>query len=418
MFQLLRGNLDALRGTVLDDALKVLDLQNEVLNRFRALLLRKITAKRTRIHGDYHLGQVLYTGKDYVIIDFEGEPARPLTERRIKRSPIRDVAGMLRSFHYAAYTSLFGHLGSAIVRPEDLAAMEPWARVWNVWISVDISEFISGTRVGGRIPSGESRRIQHSAEHLPAREGSLRIGLRIEQSSGLGSNPDHWNSSVAPDRRGAPRRGLKPDRKLLQLARLYGIQTSYVDMTKQRQDADPDALLLVLRAMGARRRKIGRCACRARASQGGIAQSARSNRSWLRGTESWEHVASNSGYHEARDQRASVTLCDFRRRVPAPYFPRERATPRKLWGIFAPVYALHSKRNPTAGDLTDFENLIDWMHDLGGSVAATLPLLGAFLDEPFEPSPYSPATRLFWNEFYIDSSAFRNSHGQSRRCSR
>src|SRR5439155_24802992 len=60
------------------------------------------------------------------------------------------------------------------------------------------------------------------------------------------------------------------------------------------------------------------------------------------------------------------------------------------------------KRNPSAGDLTDFEHLMDWENQLGGSVAATLPLLGAFLDEPFEPSPYSPATRLFWNEFYID----------------
>jgi maltose alpha-D-glucosyltransferase/alpha-amylase len=135
MLQLLRRNLKALRGVVLDEALRVLDKQNEVMNQFRSVLSRKIIAKRTRIHGDFHLGQVLYTGKDYVIIDFEGEPARPLTERRIKRSPIRDVAGMLRSFHYAAYTSLFGHLGSAMVRREDLAALEPWARLWNVWIS-------------------------------------------------------------------------------------------------------------------------------------------------------------------------------------------------------------------------------------------------------------------------------------------
>src|SRR5205814_2120207 len=91
MFQILKNNLKDLRGVLLDEALKVLDLQGEVLNRFRAVLSRKITAKRTRIHGDFHLGQVLYTGKDYVIIDFEGEPSRPITERRIKKTPIRDV---------------------------------------------------------------------------------------------------------------------------------------------------------------------------------------------------------------------------------------------------------------------------------------------------------------------------------------
>jgi len=153
-FQLMKSNLKTLRGAALDDSLKVLDLQDSVLNCFRTLLSRRISAQRTRIHGDFHLGQVLYTGKDYVIIDFEGEPARPLTERRIKRSPIRDVAGMLRSFHYAAYTSLYGHLGSANVRPEDFAALEPWARNWNIWIcSAFLSSYLEHAQSGGYMPS-------------------------------------------------------------------------------------------------------------------------------------------------------------------------------------------------------------------------------------------------------------------------
>jgi maltose alpha-D-glucosyltransferase/alpha-amylase len=114
------------------DAEKVLKLKTAIFERFRRMIDTKITAMRLRCHGDYHLGQVLFTGRDFVIIDFEGEPSRPITERRLKRPPLRDVAGMLRSFSYAAVTKL----NSATLRPGDAAQLQPWAAFWNLWVSV------------------------------------------------------------------------------------------------------------------------------------------------------------------------------------------------------------------------------------------------------------------------------------------
>lgn len=109
------------------DFKKVLEKEDIILQRFSALTKLRIDAKRIRIHGDYHLGQVLYNDKDFVIIDFEGEPARPLSERRLRRSPLRDVAGMLRSFHYAAYV--------ALSKLEGKSSCEEWAELWHHYAS-------------------------------------------------------------------------------------------------------------------------------------------------------------------------------------------------------------------------------------------------------------------------------------------
>ncbi len=125
-------NLYKLVPEVRREAEQVLAMKDEILEVLRGIYKRKIDVTKIRIHGDYHLGQVLFSGKDFVITDFEGEPARSYSERRLKRSPMRDVAGMIRSFHYAAYGSLF--LDNQI-RKEDFTKLIPFSEIWYHYIS-------------------------------------------------------------------------------------------------------------------------------------------------------------------------------------------------------------------------------------------------------------------------------------------
>ena len=135
VFRVLNDRARTLPADVQTDARTLAGMRDKILAAFNVILGRTIAAERIRCHGDYHLGQVLYTGKDFVIIDFEGEPARPLSERRLKRSPLADVAGMLRSFDYAAHTLLYEAGAAKVIRPQDVTKLAPWARFWQQWAS-------------------------------------------------------------------------------------------------------------------------------------------------------------------------------------------------------------------------------------------------------------------------------------------
>jgi maltose alpha-D-glucosyltransferase/alpha-amylase len=129
--RMLSRSLKKLPEHIRGEAEEVLGLRNRILEKLRGITGAKLRAQKIRIHGDFHLGQVLYTGKDYFIFDFEGEPARPLSERRLKRSPVRDVAGIVRSYQYAAYSVL---MRESHLREEDRKALEPWAELWYVHV--------------------------------------------------------------------------------------------------------------------------------------------------------------------------------------------------------------------------------------------------------------------------------------------
>ncbi|MBI4194304.1 MAG: maltose alpha-D-glucosyltransferase [Betaproteobacteria bacterium] len=140
---------------VRSEARVLADQKDKLLARIEACTVSAGQALKIRYHGDYHLGQVLLARNDFLVIDFEGEPARPLAERRRKHSPLRDVAGMLRSFNYAHWTAL----RNAVHGNEDALRLAPLARSWETEVRREfLAAYDARARGSGLYASFEAAR--------------------------------------------------------------------------------------------------------------------------------------------------------------------------------------------------------------------------------------------------------------------
>jgi maltose alpha-D-glucosyltransferase/alpha-amylase len=153
-FSLLSANLPQLPTGVQRRAARILNAEKEIVACLHTFTGKRLSAMKCRIHGDFHLGQALFTGKDFVFIDFEGDPAHSLSGRRLKRSPLRDVAGMIHSFHYATMTTLIHH---GATHSDDIPLLESWLEAWHVYVSGSyLKAYLHAMRNSPLIPADKS----------------------------------------------------------------------------------------------------------------------------------------------------------------------------------------------------------------------------------------------------------------------
>lgn len=255
-------------------------------------------------------------------------------------------------------------------------------------------------------------------------------------------------------------------RQLRGLARLYGIQPSYYDVFGALKEPAPEVLLNVLRILGAPLAGISDVAAAHRARRQFLYQQMidpvivvwSESPAWFNlrvpsrlaeadvyctvALESGDSVvlplrddpasrpveriiegtgyvtrrvglppALSLGYHRMRVELGDISAERYLFVAPARAYGEDNSR-KKSWGLFCPVYALHSAKSWGVGDFSDLRTLVDFVGELGGAAVGTLPLFSTFLDEPFNPSPYSPVSRLFWNELFLDVSRI----AELRRC--
>ncbi len=178
-FQLLNWQLNLLPPEVQAQAKRVLALEPDILKKLREICDRRLDVVRIRQHGDYHLGQILYTGKDFLVIDFEGEPAVSISERRLKRSPLKDVASMIQSFHYAAFAALLKHVERGTLSEGQLQTMTSWARFWARWVSaIFYKAYLKTSGAAPFLPAAQAD-LQMMTEVLLLRNAIYELGYEL-----------------------------------------------------------------------------------------------------------------------------------------------------------------------------------------------------------------------------------------------
>jgi len=152
--RLLRKQMKTLSPELAAVAQRVVEREATILLHYRNLIETNFAARRIRINGNLYLDHVFWTGRSFMFLDFEGDVSIPISERRLKRSPLRDVARMVRSFHHAAYAGFHQQVELGVIARENLSKFEPWVRHWNLAVSrVFIQAYCLGLEKSEILPS-------------------------------------------------------------------------------------------------------------------------------------------------------------------------------------------------------------------------------------------------------------------------
>ena len=181
----------------------MLDDGDRLLDVFDVLRTRKLDARRIRVHGDLHLGQALWTGHDVVFIDFEGEPGRPIGERSIKRSPLNDVGGIVRSIDYAGRVALATSRERGRVGETQEEPLERWRRAWTdrmtaVYVDGYLAT-LTATPEGAALVPADAADVAPAARRPRPAEGAVRGALRAHRPPRLGLLAPRRHRPDAPE---------------------------------------------------------------------------------------------------------------------------------------------------------------------------------------------------------------------------